>query len=100
MNTDTMKCMNCPTEVAPKDAKFFAKVFLCPSCYEQAQHFYTKLDIELRHLLVVAKEAIRIALVTGKFSFPEGMGGEVSKRAVLEAIMKFEEAREAQNKPT
>lgn len=61
-------------------------------------HFYERLENELKSLLLVAKESIRVALVQGKFVFPEGPAGEPSKRAVLEEIIKLEEAREARAK--
>lgn len=87
--------MNCNRPTPPTAAKFFAEVFLCEVCAVQAVHFYQRLEQELRHLLVISKESIRLALATGKFSFPEGSAGEPSKRAVLEEIMRLEEAREA-----
>lgn len=90
--------MNCKRAVPPDKAKFFAEVFLCESCSEQAVHFYQRLEIELKHLLVMSKEALRISLVTGKFSFPEGPSGEVSKRDVLQQVLALEEAREKYGK--
>lgn len=86
--------MNCKRSVPSDQAKFFAEVFICPDCYTQAEHFFMRLERELKHLLVMSKEALRISLVTGKFSFPEGPSGEVSKRDVLEQVLALEEARE------
>lgn len=86
--------MNCQKAVPSDKAKFFAEVFICEDCHTQAVHFYQRLEVELTHLLTMSKEAVRIALVTGKFHFPEGPRGEVSKREVLETILKLEEARE------
>ncbi len=85
--------MNCHKAVARHKAKFFAEVFICEDCYAQAEHFFQRLERELTHLLTMSKEAIRVALVTGKFNFPEGSQGEVGKREVLEAILQLEEAR-------
>ena len=89
--------MNCHKLVAPDDAKLFAEVFICPDCYVQAEHFWLRLDKELRYLLVMAKEAIRIALIEGKFAFNEAGrdAHEISKRDVLEEIMRMTEAKEA-----
>lgn len=93
-----LPCMNCKKEVAQDEAKLFAEVFLCPSCFTQAGHFFSRMVSELNFLLTMAKESIRLALVQGKFSFPEGPSGEPSKRAVLEEILKLEEARDKQSK--
>ncbi len=94
----SLPCMNCKTAVPQDKAKFFAEVFLCESCHLQAEHFYKRLLAELNFLLTIAKETIRLSLVQGKFAFPEGPAGEPSKRAVLEEIMRLEEARASHNK--
>lgn len=93
-----LPCMNCKTEVEQDQGKFFAEVFLCSGCCEMATHFFNRLVRELNFLLTMAKESIRLALVQGKFSFPEGPSGEPSKRAVLEEILKLEEARQTHTK--
>lgn len=93
-----LPCMNCKKEVTQDEAKLFAEVFLCPSCFEQATHFFNRMVNELNFLLTMAKESIRLALVQGKFSFPEGPSGEPSKREVLEAILQLEDARDKQSK--
>lgn len=91
-----MHCMNCKAAVVPAEAKLFAEVFLCPTCCTQAEHFWARLDRELHSLQVMARDAIRVSLLEGKFFFPESAGGaEVSKRAVLESILSMEEARSA-----
>ena len=93
-----LPCMNCHKEVPQGEAKFFAEVFLCEGCHLQAEHFFKRLLGELNFLLTMAKDSIRLALVQGKFVFPEGPAGEPSKRAVLEEILKMEEARDKHNK--
>jgi len=90
----SMECMNCRQTVRPEDAKLFAEVFVCPTCHAQAVHFWEKLERELRYLLVVAKESIRLSLLEGKFFFPEDKGSEVSKREVLQEILRMQQARE------
>lgn len=90
-----LPCMNCKADVAPGAGKFFAAVFLCDGCCSMATHFHERLERELQYLLLMAKESIRLSLVQGKFSFPEGPAGEPSKREVLEEILKMEERRSA-----
>ena len=94
-----LRCMNCKTEVAQAEAKFFAEVFLCPQCHSCAVHFYARMERELSYLLVVAKEAIRVALVTGKFSFSEPAGAEPSKTAVLKEIIRMVDAKDEGKTP-
>jgi len=91
---DGLPCMNCKRQVDPEQAKLFAEVFVCEDCHTMAVHFWDRMELELRYLLTMAKESIRIALLEGKFSFPEGVAQEVSKTDVLQAILQMHEARE------
>lgn len=86
--------MNCKGAVPGGAGKFFAEVFLCEVCHAQAVHFWDRTVRELNHLLTISKEAIRLSLISGKFTFPEGQQGDLSKREVLEEVLKMEEARE------
>lgn len=96
MKPTDLQCMNCRAPTAADEAELFAEVFLCKSCHTQAVHFWQRIDRELHSLQVMAKDAIRVCLLEGRFSFPEGTGGEVSKREVLETILTMEEARDKQ----
>lgn len=87
-----LTCMNCRAVTPSAEAKFFASVYLCADCHAQAQHFWDRLCSDLRHLQTMAQESIRLALVTGKFHFPEA-GEQPSRRAVLETILAMEEVR-------
>jgi hypothetical protein len=98
MNNELLSCMNCKTPVANGGGKFFAEVFLCDNCHAQAAHFWERTTRELTHLLTISKEAIRLTLISGKFSFPEGPQGDLSKRDVLQAVLDMEEAREQRAK--
>jgi hypothetical protein len=89
-----LHCMNCKKEVPANAAKLFASVFVCSDCHTQAEHFWLRLDRELRYLQTMAQESIRLALIEGKFTFPEGAAADVSKRDVLQAILDMHEARE------
>lgn len=91
--SNELPCMNCKKPTSTESSKFFAEVFLCEGCHTQAVHFYARLERELVFLQTMAKESIRVTLIEGRFSFPEGPAGEPSKREVLEAILDMEEAR-------
>jgi len=90
-----LNCMNCKAEILAGQSKIFAQVLLCEACSTSARSFYEKLDQELRHLQTIAKEAIRVMLVQGKFRLPTAAGRELSKKEVLEEIVKMETVREA-----
>lgn len=93
-DNSTLPCMNCQAVVGTAAGKFFAEVFVCANCHEMCVHFYQRLERELKGLLTMSQEAIRIALVKGQFHFPEGPRGELSKREVLETALGLEAQRE------
>lgn len=93
-----MNCFNCKKD-AGEQGKIFAEVYVCEDCYAQATHFYMRLEKELKHLQLMAKEAIRISLLEGTFRFPEGTGSDTSKQAVLERIISMEERRAQKGLP-
>lgn len=95
---NTLPCMNCKKPVATDAGMFFAEVFICPTCHTMSVHFYQRLERELKGLLTMSQEAIRIALVKGQFHFPEGPRGELTKREVLETALGLEAAREKEQK--
>jgi hypothetical protein len=91
---DELSCMNCKRSVEPSEAKLFAEVFVCSGCHAMAVHFWERMERELRYLLTMSKESIRLSLLEGKFFFPEGAAQDVSKTDVLRAIVSMHEARE------
>lgn len=90
-----MECMNCHKEVEPGDAKIFAEVFCCPTCFTIAERTYKRLEGELRKMLVMSRETIRVALVEGKLHLPEGETQDVSKEDVLRMIVQMTEKKHA-----
>ena len=90
-----MNCLNCKAKVEPDVAKFFEGVFVCATCAELAERFYARGKKELQQLLVMQKEAIRIALVEGTFHFGSEPDQDVTKTDLLRAIVQLEEVRRA-----
>lgn len=90
-NIPTLPCMNCRKPIESGESKIFAQVFVCPTCYGTAKSFYEKLEVELRQLLTVAKESIRVALVEGRFHLSEAHVRDISKRELLQEIVSMEE---------
>ena len=92
-----LECMNCYAPVQPDTAKVFAGVFCCPDCFAMAHSLYEKGEKELTSLLILMKEAIRIALVEGKLRLgPQDMEN-ISKADVLKEIVRLEELRESKH---
>jgi|SRR5690606_32645055 len=93
-----LTCLNCKAPVAEEDIKFFGKAFVCAVCHTTATHFYERLTKDLKNLLLVAHEAIRVALVEGRFHLAENGLKEVSKKELLEEILKMTQYKEARDK--
>jgi predicted RNA-binding Zn-ribbon protein involved in translation (DUF1610 family) len=92
---NNLPCLNCGKHVTQEEAKVFAEVFVCPTCYELAARTYSRLEGELRRLLSMSKEAIRIALVEGKMQLPAGQSPEISKADLLKMIVQMAERKDA-----
>lgn len=90
-----LSCMNCKKQVLQQDAKIFASVYVCSSCYDKAERIYAKCEAELRRLLLMLREAIRIALVEGRLQFAEGKPlEEVPKAELLKMIVELSGKKE------
>jgi len=91
MEENLLDCMNCRTPVKSSEAKAFAGVFVCPLCFSLAERTYNRGEAELKRMLFMLKETVRIALVQGKLSFAEGQDIEPTKSQVLQAIMQMQD---------
>jgi hypothetical protein len=89
--TGGLECMHCHKPVPDEDGRVFAEVFVCASCYTIAERLYHRLEAELRRLLAMSKETIRIGLIEGKLSFESAPAEEVSKAELLQMIVKMQE---------
>lgn len=96
-----LPCVNCKKLTAPDDAKFFAGVFLCSECGFIAEHFLEKGTEDLKGLLLMLKESIRVAAVRGelKLGVAEPMR-DLSKKEVLQQIVTLREKMDASRSPT
>ena len=91
---NSLSCMNCKIPVRSGAGEFFGQVFVCSACFDVAEHFYERLQRELGQLLTLGKEAIRVALVEGRFHLATRGAGDISKRELLEEILRLDQARE------
>jgi len=90
-----LPCMNCKTTVSPNEAKIFAEVFVCPTCFRVAESLHNNGKRELTALLDMMKEAIRIALIEGRLQLSEQALQDVSKTDLLRAIVDLQEKSDA-----
>lgn len=91
-----LPCMNCQQQVAEKDGKVFAGAFVCPACHEMAERLYSRCDGELRRLLLLLREAIRIAIVEGRLQYgPATPLEDVPKEELLKMIAELTEKKNA-----
>jgi hypothetical protein len=64
-----LSCVNCKHEVSQGDAKLFAEVFVCGECFRIAESLMSRGERELRMLLTVLKESIRLNIIRGELQF-------------------------------
>jgi hypothetical protein len=89
MDQNALDCLNCHNPVKPEEAKSFAGVFVCPSCFGIAEHVYSRGEAELRRMLLMYKETVRIALVKGELTLSSLEQKEPNKRDVMQAILQM-----------
>lgn len=65
----TLPCMNCGAEVPSSQAKFFAEVFVCTDCHAVAERMMQRTHKELKLVLAMMKDAIRMGLLQKKLRF-------------------------------
>lgn len=89
-------CLNCKKEVAQQEGKLFAEVFLCPGCFLIASRLYERAEKDLKQVLVMMKEAIRIGLLQGQLQFSEEELKNLSKPDLLRQMAIFSEEAQRQ----
>ena len=96
-----LNCMNCKREILPNKGEIYLKVFICHNCKLIAERLYERAQKDVKHLLVMMKEAIRLGLVQGKLQFRDtNQVDEVSRPDLLSKLADLaEQAREEQKAP-
>ena len=90
MEPTQVRCMNCSRQVPAVECQLVFGVMVCQECGTVASTLYERGQSEIRTLLTLMKESIRIALIEGRLCFPTG---ETSKRDVLKTILHLTELR-------
>jgi len=82
-------CVSCKKSSDPIYMKVFMEIVVCPGCHAAATAALMKLDREINQLKFVAREAIRMGVIEGKFI--EGTKPEpaVSQKNVLETVLEL-----------
>lgn len=84
-----LSCVNCGKETPSDKAKFFAQVFCCEDCYTIAMRLLERGDKELKMLLLLLKESIRVSMVNRTLSFSPEQLGDMPREDLLEALQKM-----------
>lgn len=69
MGESGLPCMNCKEMVPSNEGEFFAEVFVCPGCYLIAKRYYERGQQDVKFVLTMMKEAIRLGLMRGELQF-------------------------------
>lgn len=101
-----LECTNCSREVEPNEAKFFGApgngqrapntaVFVCAECYALAELFEQRATEQLKSLLMLSKECIRLALMEKRLKLgPLPPQRDLTKREVFESLLQMLEKRD------
>ncbi len=84
-----LPCVNCHKDIEPAEAKMFAEVLVCPDCYIIAERLFERGNKELRMMLTVLKEMIRLALVKGELQFMQQQSEENSSEDMMKKFAKL-----------
>lgn len=96
MEEQAFSCLNCKRPVEASKAKMFDKVFVCETCYEMADRTYQRINMELKQLQMLAKEAIRVALVKGELHFAPAQLNTIPREQLLRGVLQVAAERSKQ----
>jgi len=82
-----LPCMNCKKEIDQTKAKIFQGVYVCDECYDLADRSFRKLQQELNHLLTLAGESIRLALIKGELQLGRVDTKEIPKSELIRKLV-------------
>lgn len=90
-----LPCVNCHKEVASDQAKMFAEVLVCPECYVIAERLFERGNKELRMMLTVLKEMIRLTLIKGELQFLQQQSEENHSEEVMKRFARMAQELQA-----
>lgn len=89
-----LKCPCCKGPIE-EEGSIFADVLVCAACKQLAESTYRGIELELRQLLVVAKDLLRVALLRGHLRPEKGEKRNPAKADVLRQILQLKEMADA-----
>jgi len=99
METPELRCLNCGTTLPASSFKMCFDVMVCEHCHGVAQIIYDRGRSELRTMLTLMRESIRLALIEGRLTLPEP-AAKPSKREILRTILQLVETRDERTSAT
>jgi hypothetical protein len=88
-----MPCMCCKKPLEnPSEARIFAEVFCCPTCYTVAARTMERALADMNSLKVMMLELIRQGLLEGRLQFQPSPVGEVPRGALLTELLQMAES--------
>jgi hypothetical protein len=100
MDTPIVSCMNCGKRAPADQFKLCFEVMVCSDCHVVATTIFDRGRTELRQLLTLLQESIRLALMEGRLAFPDGRVGKPSKRDILKTIVHLVETKDERTSPS
>jgi hypothetical protein len=91
--------VNCHKDIESSEAKMFAEVLVCPDCYVVAERLFERGNKELRMMLVVLKEMIRLALVKGELQFMQAQSEETNSEDMMKRFARLAQEVQLKAKP-
>jgi hypothetical protein len=95
MESPIVNCMNCGKKAPASTFKLCLGVMVCDDCDVIANTVYDRGRVELRSLLTLLQESIRLALMEGRLNFTSDVDPSASKRDILKTIVQLVELRHA-----
>lgn len=90
-----LPCMNCHKDIGGDDVRIWGGVFVCSLCSLMADRMFQRAEGELKGLLTMLREGIRIALVEGRMHFSNTPDQEIPKADLLKAIVELGDMKDA-----
>ena len=88
-------CRNCGKETSEATAKVFASVLVCDVCDEMATRLFTRCESELKRMLLLLQESIRVAIMEQRLQYsPADPTAEVPKEDLLRMIVQMTENKD------
>jgi len=80
-----MRCMNCGAPIND-DGETVLSVVVCSTCATLARRSLEQLEDQLKQLMVLAQEAVRISLIRGELGKDNGLRKRIPQASLMHAV--------------